>query len=204
MYSETFSSQWQNLCCDFAQEYDRLTSKGGAPGCFAGWYETRLHRWQSVAYPEGIILRQTGSEELRQELTEAMRQFAFVPEVPRPTRSMWSAFVVGLAAAAASSAVLWLFHWNTLRILISAAVVFVVGVVSMSRSVGAQREQEAARVRDAYVGQLRDYLPALDAICRKYQQEEQETENQPSGMPEPDAGTAAEPVSSDEPGGEEA
>ena len=59
MYKDTLKGQWKNLYSDFAQEYDRLLTQGTAPGCFAQWYETRIHRWQSVAYPEGIILEQT-------------------------------------------------------------------------------------------------------------------------------------------------
>lgn len=74
MYRETLTGQWKNLSGDFAQEYDRLLAKGEAPGCFAGWYETRIHRWQSVAYPEGIILEQTQRSLTEKQSAQAVSQ----------------------------------------------------------------------------------------------------------------------------------
>ena len=169
MYSDTLKEQWRNLYSDFAQEYDRLTLKGDAPACFRQWYETRLHRWQSVAYPEGIILEQTGDAALSRELTDAMRNFAFSPVKPQPVRPMWLSAALGLIAASFSSALLLLFHWNPIRIVISGIVVFIVTALGVARSVTSAREAEAKRVRDAYVAQLRDYLGTLTAVCDKYE-----------------------------------
>lgn len=169
MYSETFKEQWRNLYSDFAQEYDRLTQKGDAPACFRQWYETRLHRWQSVAYPEGIILEQTGNSALSRELTDAMRDFTFSPVEPQPVKPMWLSAVLGLIAAALSSVLLLLFHWNPIRVVISAIVVFIVTTLGFARSVTSAQEAEAKRVRDAYVAQLREYADTLTAVCDKYE-----------------------------------
>lgn len=87
MYRETLTGQWKNLSGDFAQEYDRLLTKGEAPGCFAGWYETRIHRWQSVAYPEGIILEQAQRSLTEKQSARAVSQTEETEAVDEPSES---------------------------------------------------------------------------------------------------------------------
>lgn len=167
-YKETFSQQWRNLYSDFAQEYERLLTKGSAPGCFREWYETRIHRWRSVVYPEGMILEQEKNPEMTQALSDAMRDFHFEKVEPQPEKPVWQPIAVGLAAGILSSLVMALLHWSPLRSVLSGVVVAIVVISGYWKSRSLARDAERVRVRQAYADQLKDYLPKLTAVCEQF------------------------------------
>lgn len=167
MYQETLEAQWQNLCSDFALEYERLTAQGKGIAAFAAWYETRIHRWESVAYPEGIILGQTENEALSQALTDAMKAFRFADVEPQAVRPLWQGIAAALAAGLASSGLIALLHWPAWRVILSGMVVCGVVFSAFWKTRQSDCEKEARRVKEAYVGQLRDYGTELQAICQE-------------------------------------
>lgn len=169
MYKETLNAQWKNLYSDFAQEYDLLKTKGNEPGCFDRWYEARIHRWQSVAYPEGMILEQTGLADFARELTDVMKRFRFQYVESRQGRPVWWGIVLGLAAGVAAAVVLKLLHWSTVRVILSGIVVCIVAVLGFVRAEEAAKESECKRVKEEYVGQLKAYEKELTAVCDKFE-----------------------------------
>lgn len=168
-YKETFSQQWRNLYSDFAQEYERLLTKGKAPGCFREWYETRIHRWRSVVYPEGMILDQEKNPEMTKALSDAMRDFHFEKVEPAPEKPLWQPFAVGLTAGIVSGVLMALLRWSPLRSVLSGAVVAIVVISGYLKSRSLARDAERVRVRQAYADQLKDYLPKLTAVCDSFQ-----------------------------------
>lgn len=172
MYQDTLKEHWKNLYSDFAQEYDRLKMKGKQPDCFDDWYTTRIHRFQSVAYPEGIILEQVDNAELSQALTDTMKDFRFELVEPQEGKPIWQGIVLGLAAGGVSALVLLLLHWETVRLILSGIVVFIVVLLGFWRSEQAAGLSEQKRVKEAYVGQLKEYWQKLSDVCDQFEADE--------------------------------
>lgn len=172
MYQDTLKEHWKNLYSDFAQEYDRLKMKGKEPDCFDDWYHTRIHRFQSVAYPEGIILEQVGNAEFLQALTDTMKEFRFELVEPQEGKPLWQGILLGIAAGGASALLLLLLHWETVRLILSGIVVFVVVFLGFWRSEQAAKLAEQKRVKETYVGQLRDYWEKLSDVCGAFEEDE--------------------------------
>lgn len=169
MYRDTLIEHWRNLYSDFAQEYDRLKAWGNEPNCFERWYETRIHRWQSVAYPEGMILEQVDNSEFAQELTDVMKAFRFEYIEPKAAKPIWYGIVLGLAAGIVSAVFLALLHWETVRIILSGIVVFIVAALGFVRSEESAKNNELKRVKEAYIDQLKEYSEKLTAVCDKFE-----------------------------------
>lgn len=180
MYKDTLTAQWQNLYSDFAQEYDRLKEHGKEPACFDRWYETRIHRWQSVAYPEGIILEQANRDDFSQKLIETLKAFRFSSVETKPMRPIWQGIALALAAGAASAAFLLLLRWEIVRVIISGIVVCVVAGLGFAKSEDTARKNESNRVKEAYVGQLKDYLDKLTEVCDQFETEDSDNGNDAS------------------------
>lgn len=176
-YREQLKGQWENLCADFAGNFETLLTQGEAPGCFIQWYEARIHRWRSASYPEGIMLEQKANPEFARHLTAAMEDFEFKRVESAGRKSFWPGIILGVAAGLAATFCMryYVFDaaasglWSWLGSGLFGAFLFAAcSVRSFRRSARINREEDE-RVKSAYVGQLRDYMEKLLLVCKNYE-----------------------------------
>lgn len=168
MYRETLMNQWANLYSDFDHDFELLQNQGKAPDCFNRWYATRLHRWSSITYSEGILLEQENNPEFAHHLKNTMGNFRFQFVTPAKKIPVWPGIAVGAAVGAAASAILMLVHWGAIKSVIGGIVLCMVIASGSFRSNAAFRKKEKNREKNEYVGQLKDYKKKLIAVCDKY------------------------------------
>ena len=112
MYRETLIGQWVNLYNDFAHDFELLQHQEKAPDNFNRWYKTRIHRWKSITYSEGILLEQVNNAEFTERLLAEMEKFCFQPVEPEKEKPAWTGIAAGAAAGAAAGGVLSFLHWG--------------------------------------------------------------------------------------------
>lgn len=168
MYQKTLMDQWDNLCADFAGEFDFLCKQGNAAASFNRWYEARVHRWSSDVYAEGMILAQLQKRDFAQQLTGAMKRFRFreVPSINE--KSVWSGIPVGLLVGAVCGGMMSFLHWSVIRSIISGIVALVVVSGALYKKNEAFNQKALNDVKKAYIRQLTDYRSELLAICRQH------------------------------------
>ena len=169
MYTKTLKSQWKNLCSDFYQEFELLNLKGNDAASFNSWYSVRIHRWNSIAYSEGIILDQQNNPQLSSAILASLANFKF-RHVDKPkTKSAWSGIAVGGAAGVVTAfAVNYFFDWKTFSTVIAGAAAFMVCAASaVGLSSGSSRDEDE-KLRQEYLSQLESYWGELEKVCRKF------------------------------------
>ena len=171
MYRDTLSNQWKNLYSDFAGEYDTLVKQMNEPICFNRWYEARIHRWNSITFPEGIILEQENNRDFANELKLTLDKFSFNKVESAKTKSIWFGIVIGIAFGLIVGGVLYLLPLDLLfwRIIISGIISAVMVSAVFIKKHNVTKKQEKKRVKDAYIRQLEEYEKELIAVCDKYQ-----------------------------------
>lgn len=168
MYRETLIAQWNNLYSDFAGEYETLRKHENVIASFNRWYEARIHRWNSITYSEGIILEQENNPDFCDELKGVLKKFRFTKVEASDSSPKWIGIVAGLIGGGLAGGVLALLHWGIVRTVISGVIVFIMIAIGFSKKNTDTEKKEAARVKEAYIQQLKDYQKTLIAVCDKY------------------------------------
>lgn len=168
MYRETFIGQWINLCSDFDHDFELLQHQGEAPESFNRWYKTRVHRWKSITYSEGILLEQVNNAEFAERLRTEMEKFCFQLVEPEKEKSAWTGIAAGAAAGAAAGGILAFLHWGAAKVVISGIALFAVTAAGSLQSNAACRKEEQKRVREGYIGQLKSYEGTLLELFNQY------------------------------------
>lgn len=165
MYTNTLKGQWENLCADFSQEFDRLKSQGNIPSSLNSWYNVRIHRWNSIAYSEGIILGQQDNPDFSRELLDAIGRFTFRRiDQPKAKSSLLGIITGAFIAIGAYVAVRYLLGWGAVKSLVTGAAAFAVCTAGAMRSSSDGGNNE----RQGYISQLEGYWPELEAVCEKF------------------------------------
>lgn len=168
MYQKMLIDQWDNLCADFAGEFEFLCKQENVIASFSRWYETRIHRWNSSVYAEGIILSQLQKQDFAERLTGAMKHFRF-QEVPSANgKSVWVGIPIGLLAGAVCGGVMSFLHWSIIRSIINGIIVFVVVSGAFYKKNESFNHKAQDDVKKAYIQQLADYRSELLAICKQF------------------------------------
>lgn len=168
MYQDALIEQWDNLCGDFAGEFDFLSKQGNAVASFNRWYEARVHRWSSGSYAEGMILSQLKKTDFAERLRYTINCFKFSEVPPAGRKTLWSGVPVGFLAGIMCGGVLFLLHWGVVRSLISGIVALVVVSGAFYKKNDAFNKKEQIKIKDAYMRQLTDYRNELLAICNQF------------------------------------
>ena len=169
MYIKTLKGQWENLCSDFYQEFDLLKLRGDSAASFNSWYSVRIHRWNSVAYSEGIILDQQNNSQLSSAILSSLGEFRFRHvDAPRQ-KSAWTGIIEGAFIGLFTALLIkYLLDWRLLSTILAGLVVFIMSAVSifmlLSNSSGAIDE----KLKQEYISQLEDYWPKLESVCKKF------------------------------------
>ncbi len=169
MYRETLMAQWNNLYSDFAGEYEILKKQENVTASFNHWYEARVHRWNSITYPEGIILEQLNKPDFSRELKKAFKGFKFEEVKPAEEKPLWMGIAAGIAAGVLAGGILTLLHWGKTEVIISGVVLLAAVIVVFFKKNADDGRQEEKRVKEEYIQQLRDYQKELIAVCNRYQ-----------------------------------
>ena len=168
MYQDALIEQWDNLCGDFAGEFDFLSKQGNAVASFNRWYEARAHRWSSGTYAEGIILSQLQKPDFAERLRNTINRFRFSEVPPAGRKALWFGVPAGLLAGIMCGGVLFFLHWSAVRSIISGIVVVVVVSGAFYKKNEAFNNKEQHNIKDAYMRQLTDYRSELLAICHQF------------------------------------
>lgn len=168
MYREALIDQWNNLYSDFAGEYETIKKQENMIASFNRWYEARIHRWNSIAYSEGIILEQEKNPDFSDELKTVLRSFRFTEVEASDAFPKWIGIAAGLIGGGIAGGALALLHWGIARSVLSGGIVFIIIAVGFSKKNADTEKKEAERVKEAYIRQLMDYQKALIAVCDKY------------------------------------
>lgn len=168
MYREALIDQWINLYSDFSQNYDMLKIQGKEPDVYNQWYMTRIHRWNSVSYSEGIMLDQLNQPDFSRELRAVLKEFCFQTVETSGESPVWRGPLIGLAVGVAAAVGMKVLQWGTLRASISGIILFAVVTVAFQNSAATSRKQEQERIKNGYVEQLKNYENILKKICEKY------------------------------------
>lgn len=169
MYRETLMNQWQNLCCDFAGEYELLRNQRDAVTAFNRWYEARIHRWGSITYSEGILLEQEKNPNFTKELQLILKSFRFHDVELKNKKPFGTGIVAGTVAGIIAGGVLMAFHVGQMKAIASGCVLFVTMAVTFQKKNTDDEKQNQKHMKDEYLQQLMDYQDKLEAVCDKYQ-----------------------------------
>ena len=122
-----------------------------------------------MVYTEGVLLDQVANETFATALRTCMGEFRFKKTEKKKTSPMWIGPVMGLALAAVAVMIAsFLLHWSIFRSAIVGLILFVLTITGYTRNIHNAIDKDSERIQDAYVQQLRDYWPQLEAICRDY------------------------------------
>ncbi|MDO5132792.1 MAG: hypothetical protein Q4D81_07400 [Eubacteriales bacterium] len=168
MYQEALTEQWDNLCSDFASEFNFLSKQGNATDSFNRWYEARIHRWSSVSYAEGIILSQLNNNDFAEQLIVAMKRFRFNEASSAESKGLWSGIPIGIMAGILCGGALSFFHWSTIRSIISGIVVAIVISGSLYKKNEVFNKKQQGNIKEAYIRQLADYRSDLLSVCKQF------------------------------------
>ena len=171
MYRSTLENQWRSLCADFAQEYQRLSLRGDVPRPFDDWYGTRIRRWGSAGYAEGLILQQLDNGDFSRELQGAMAEFHFTRVDAAPAKPVWVGPAIGAGVGLAAGVILALLKWGAVKSVITGVVLCGVIAISLMKKAEADHRVDQERVRNGYKGQLEAHLQKLMAVCDRYRVE---------------------------------
>lgn len=169
MYLKALKGQWKNLCSDFYQDFDILKLNSNDTASFNSWYSTRIHRWNSVAYAEGIILDQQNNPQLSSAILASLGNFRFRCVDKPKEKSAWSGIIASAVAGAfAAFAVRYFLDWKSVGTILTGAMAFIVCAVSALRlSSGSGRDSDD-KLRQEYLSQLEGYWSELETVCRKF------------------------------------
>jgi len=168
MYRPILENQWRSLCGDFAQEYQRLSSGGDILKSFDDWYATRIRRWGSAGYSEGLILDQQENEAFSRDLRKAMAEFHFNRVDSAPAKPVWVGPAVGIGTGLVAGLGLAFLKWGTVKSAISGIVLCGVVTVALMKKTEADQKADQDRVRNSYKGQVEAHLQKLMAVCDQY------------------------------------
>lgn len=173
MYQELLKSQWKTLCGDFSAEFDYLTSKGefnkDIPNVYNEWFQTRIHRWSSVVYTEGVTLNQLNNPGFAGKLRSTMQQFSFTLVSREKEKQQWPGAVIGIALGVV---IFFLIKHLFSRSVILSVIAGILSGFGISyryfASVDSANRNEANRVKNAYVSQVQEWEANLLDICQEY------------------------------------
>ena len=169
MYTQTLKGQWRDLCSDFYQKFDTIMLRGNDAASLNTWYSVRVHRWNSVAYSEGIILDQQNNPELSKAVLDALGGFRFRQTDKPRAKSAWPGLIAGAAAGVgAAFAVKHFLDWGSIRTTLTGALAFIACAVSAVRLSSGSAKDADEKLRREYLSQLEDYWGELEAVCRKF------------------------------------
>lgn len=169
MYQDKLKTYWNNLCGDFSAEYSRLRLQKSVPAVLNEWYQTRIHRWNSVVYAEGITLDQQNDPEFTRDLNAVLRKFSFMAVEEKDPAPSWLSLPAGLAAGTGITLASRLLLQRSLLISTAAgALIALAAGAGISKSVSDAARKESDRIRNAYAAQLRGWEEELLRVCREH------------------------------------
>ncbi len=170
MYSNTFSSQWDNLVTTFITETGSHTPEMMTPKRLNEWYRTNSFRWSSIAEKEGILLSNEGNDRLSSELRFAIEAFSFKP-IPLPVKpSPLLPLAAGVGVGIASAAVLKLaIHAGTLIAVVTGVACVLASLVLYAKQLDQYTSSLSVKIHDGYAEQLKAYKTRLVSICKRYE-----------------------------------
>lgn len=170
MYSNTFSSQWDNLVTVFLTETSGYAPEMMTPKRLNEWYRANSFRWSSIAEKEGILLDNEHNSTLSSELRSAIESFSF-KAIPMPTKPSPLPFLAaGAGGAAAAALVLKLtLRTRTLFAVIVAIACVLLALIWYARQLDQYSSDSNAKIHNGYADQLKAYKPVLVSICKRYE-----------------------------------
>lgn len=171
MYINTLKSQWENLCDDFYQDFDIIMLKGNNAASLNSWYSVRIHRWNSVAYSEGIILEQQNNPQLANAILASLQNFSFRNVDAPKAKSSWPGLIASAAVGVgATLAAKFFFDWKLFTAILTGAAAFTVCAVPALRLLSGSDSNSNENIKQEYLSQLRAYWGKLEAACRKFEE----------------------------------
>lgn len=171
MYQDMLKNQWENLCADFAKNFDLIITKGNIPDCLNEWYKTRAYRWRSITYSEGVILEQNANPEFAEKLLELIESFSFKSVESAPKKSFLPQIAIGVILGIVIALLSKLCFFDTVKSYLLGFALCVMFCFFEYKRASTFNQNESQRVKSEYVNQLKDYyLKHLIKLCKSYEQ----------------------------------
>ena len=182
MYQDTLKNQWENLCADFAKNFDLIITKGNIPDCLNEWYKARAYRWRSITYSEGVILEQNTSPEFAEKLVELIEDFRFKYIEPAQKKSFLPKIALSAALGVVVAVVSKFYFYdalnaagNWLKPCLTGAALFVVFDVWAYRHVSNFNQDNDKQIKSGYIDQLKNfYQKHLLTFCESYESKDKQ------------------------------
>ncbi len=169
LYSETFSSQWDNLVNTFISETNGYMPEMMTLKRVNEWYKANSFRWSSVAENEGILLSNEKNSRLASELTQTIGKFRFSEIKTGEKPNIIPGAVIGIVAAVGIGIALKLaIHAKIWMIAIEAVACVAAVLLWYASKLDQYTKSENERFHKGYAQQLVAYKSVLMSVCKRY------------------------------------